>query len=335
MGISIGPEEFVSFSKDQRKNNPSLNLKKHAEYLWIKGYSHTKKSTIWIPAQVVSASHSLKIRGKEPLILSSITNGLATGPTKEFALLNGAMELVERDAFMITWLNQITPQKLDTGLLSKTNPDIKKIIDKCEKYRLKLTLVVLPTDAPAHAVCAIVQDFTDVDAELSIGLKAHRKITTAVVGSALEALRVRRNIRSKNKYSPLDPSIKTADINASTRTQYWGRKDSSRKLNFLLQGTKKTFEPAAWENDSIEQHWQRFLDWSRKNDYEVASVDIGCSEHNVSPWHIHHVVIPKFQQLYLNELFPYTTGNRLKSVPEKLGLAVKKDSLSKEPHPFD
>lgn len=332
---AIAPEEFVSYSESQRQKMPCLKLDKDTSYLWIRGYSHTQSRPVWLPAQVVSAAHTLKPTTKEPHILSSITNGLATGPTKEFALLNGAMELVERDAFMTTWLNQLTPQKIDLGSLAKSDSRIKKLVTLCERYRLSLSVVMLPTDAPAYAVCAVVQDFSNVGAEVTVGLKAHRELTTAVVGAALEALRIRRTVRFRNKHSPISAEKKGSDIDRSERSQFWGRTGSSANIAFLIQGESVTPEKAVWENDSIEEHWQRFISWGSENNYEIISVDLSKSKKNASPWEIHHVVIPQFQQMYLNEKMPYLTGKRLASVPEKFGFTPRKIPFTDLPHPFD
>ena len=332
---AIAPDEFVSYSESQRQSHPCFGLDKDSSFLWIRGYSHTQAKSIWLPAQVVSAAHTLKPDTKEPHILSSITNGLATGPTKEFALLNGAMELVERDAFLITWLNQLTPEKINLDSLAETDSRVKKLVTLCERYRLTLSVVILPTDAPAHAVCAVVQDSSNVGVEVTVGLKAHRELSTAVVGATLEALRIRKTVRFRNKHSPISPDKKASEIERSERSQFWGRAGSSANIAFLVQGESVTPEKAVWENDSIEEHWQRFVKWSIENDYEITSVDLSKSKKNVSPWQIHHVVMPQFQQMYLNEKMPYLTGKRLTSVPEKFGFMPRKVPFTDLPHPFD
>ncbi len=90
----------------------------------------------------------------------------------------------------------------------------------------------------------------------------------------------------------------------------------------------------AWERDSEKEHLARIIEWCRANDYEFASVDLGASRANVSPWHIRMVVIPELQPIHQNEKLPCLGGERLKSVPAKLGCIPRAVPFTEEPHPF-
>ena len=54
-----------------------------------------------------------------PHIRDSISTGLATGSTRLQAIENAALECIERDAIMITWLNELSVPLID----SQTIPD--------------------------------------------------------------------------------------------------------------------------------------------------------------------------------------------------------------------
>lgn len=334
-GNIVSPRQFVGFSEEQRAKNSRFTLEENSKYLWIKGHSYANNTPVWIPAQIISGYHGTHAihSGKEPMILQPITTGLATGPTKEFALLNGALEILERDAFMITWMNQLTPPRLDLEDLAKKSAQISKLLELCRRYRLSVSAALLPTDAPTYAVCVIIEDDSGIGPNVSVGLRAHRSIENAVRGACFEALRIRQVVRRRNDTHALDPDKKGSDIVHVERAQYWSQAGSARRLDFLKSGPLASLE-STWENDTVEEHWQRILNWCREEKYECASVDVGASDSNVSLWKIEMVTMPEMQPMHQTEAFVYQGGKRLRSVPEKFGYVPRSEPYIDEPHPF-
>lgn len=335
-GPAILPTQYAGYTDKQRAEDPRRTLQADAKYLWIKGHSYTKDNSVFIPAQIISGYHGTHAThsGREPMILQPITTGLATGPTREFALLNGALEILERDAFMITWLNQLTPPRIDLNALAKNDVVLMRLLKTCERYRLYISAVALPTDAPTHAVCVIVRDESGQRPNVTIGLKAHRSLTAAVKGACMEALRIRQTIRFRDQHFPLDPNKPKNEIVHLERAQYWGAPGSADKLSFLVSGHVAGITETPWENDTIEEHWQRILSWCKDSGYECASVDLGRSKHNASPWKIEMVTMPEMQPMHQTERLIYLGGDRLKSVPKKFGYTPRTEPYAAEPHPF-
>lgn len=335
-GPAILPNDFVGFTKKQRSENPRLLLREDAEYLWTLGFSHTHDRETWLPAQTVNSAHGYHstVHGHEPLILTPITTGLATGPTREFALLNGMLEILERDAFMITWLNQLTPPRIDIDELAKSDAELNNLLKMCRQYRLNPSAVRLPTDAPTYAVCAVVTDKSGQGPEVTLGLKSHRSIVSAVRGSLLEALRIRHTVRIRDINTPLKPDVVGSTINHLERAQYWGRPGSAAKLTFLTAGDTQTLIEEPWEKDTLEQHWRRLVSWCKENNYECASVNVGRSKLNVSPWKVEMLVMPQMQPMHQNERLIYLGGDRLTNIPKQFGYTPRTEPYRDEPHPF-
>lgn len=335
-GDVLLPSSFVGFSEKQRSENSRLTLREDATYLWTRGRSHVTNDHIWIPAQVVSGAlrSANSSHHHEPMILTPITTGLATGPTKEFALLNGALEILERDAFMITWLNQLTPPRLDIATIAERDEELASLIRMCTRYRLKPAAVLMPTDAPTHVVCAVIEDLSDHRPNVTIGMKAHRSIVAAVKGALHEALRIRQTVRFRDRSTPLDPSKPGAEVLHLERAQYWGAPGSARKLDFLIAGEPTVPTEAAWEHDTLEEHWKRIVSWCKKEGYAIASADLGRSKKNASPWEVHMVVMPQMQPMHQTERLIYLGGERLTSVPKKFGHTPRPEPFADEPHPF-
>ena len=111
----LNPESFSGYTKEQRRRDSRLSLSSSDQFTWVSGYSWTRKAPIWIPVQIVSGKRNFRAHSPssgEPAIRASITTGIATHPVRIQALLSGALEVIERDAFMITWLNQLSPSRI-------------------------------------------------------------------------------------------------------------------------------------------------------------------------------------------------------------------------------
>lgn len=338
IGNFLHPSRFAGYSESQRRNDSHLELKLTDSFLWVEGYSWAKKGRSWVPAQIVSGCKKFlefKSPKAEPMIRPWVTSGLATHPSRTEALLSGALEVIERDAYIITWLNQLSPPRMDPGELSLRTTSLARLIALCRRYRLEPYILRLPTDAPAYAVCTILEDTTGTLPRFSVGLKANRDPACAAEGAILEALRAHLGTRTR-KLSPQDtwdPKTKTADIVQYERLMYWAEGTRGDHLAFLTKGDIQPLAREVWESDTDEEHFARIVQWCEKQGYELVSVSFMDAEANIPGWHIEFVVIPEMQPLYYNEKFPCLGGKRLHDIPKQFGYALRKPYLD-DPHPF-
>jgi ribosomal protein S12 methylthiotransferase accessory factor len=332
----ISPERFVSFTQEQRDASAELKLDPQAKYVWIQSTSLIHNKKIFVPAQIASAAiRPLAEISKEPLIRMQTTNGLATWSTREGALLRGALEIIERDAYMIMWLNQLTMPRISLAALRGKSSSLDSLLERCERYRLKVHAIHMTTDAPTHAVCVVLEDESGHIPKFAFGLKAHRSLTTTVEKALIEGLRA---YRSCYKYfasgNTWDPSTPLDTIGHRERMYYWGSGENASRLEFLIRGKEIKQESAVWENDTEEQHLKRLLDWCRSKNYECVSVSLGTSAKNPTPWHVEMVIMPDLQPTYLLEWRQMFTGERLRAVPLEFGYVPRETPFIDAPHPF-
>ena len=336
VGAAILPGRFAGFSDAQRITHQRLTLAPEALYTWIPGHSWTNRGSVLIPAQVVSGLHGGQVARRhiqEPLIIAPITTGLATGPTREFALLGGALEIIERDAFMITWMNQLSPPRLACSSLAERAPSLVRLFELCDRYRLSCEIVLLPTDVPTYAVCAVVRDEAG-GPQVSIGLRANQSLTKAAEGALLEALRIRHTIRYRHGRTKSRPDAAPEHLNHLERADFWAWGGRAEQMAFLTAGPAIPPPHETWEGESLERHLNRIVNWAREKQYEFASVNIGASRKNVSPWHVHMVVMPEMQPIHQNERLIYLGGKRLAEVPRQFGYTPRQEPFCDAPHPF-
>lgn len=241
------------------------------------------------------------------------------------------LELVERDAYMVMWLNQLTLPRLDLDDVSARYPSVAPLIDYLARYGLVVHIIPLLTDAPTHALCAVIEDRSGQAPRFSVGLKAHRFLPHALEKAVGEALRARAPMRAP---SPEAAHKDVHDIGHYDRLDYWAAPDNARKLEFMVAGETRPIEQKPWESDTEEQHYARMVAWLRQSGMEGVSVPLTRSRKNVSGLHIEMTLIPALQPVHLSEKAFAQGGERWRRVPQMFGFEARDEMFTAEPHPF-
>lgn len=315
-------DRFAGFTGTEHENTST------AEMTWIKALSHVQRRNVYIPAQIISGKYAREsiLEKNEVRIRQSITTGLATFPTEPGAVLRGALEVIERDAFMVMWLNQLTLPRISFDRVRASNTMLDSLLTMCERHKLRPHLIELITDAPASVACVVVEDLTGTVPRFTVGACAGRSIANIAEKALLEALRARVNVRRRREEGV---------FSENDALEWWSHHDRDKGLKFLIDGMEHDQIPhSPWEHDTDEEHLKRIIAWCRETSKELISVDLGKSAKNPTPWHIAMVCIPELQPLYKDfhqAVFGY---DRLAYVPKQFGFKPRKEPFTDAPHPF-
>jgi ribosomal protein S12 methylthiotransferase accessory factor len=108
----VDPARVELFSEEQYRLRPVYGrFDDETRVRWVRGVRLPDGEPTWLPAQLVYLNDS--IGAGEARIAYSSSSGLACGATFAEALLGALYELVERDAFMITWYAKLSLPRLD------------------------------------------------------------------------------------------------------------------------------------------------------------------------------------------------------------------------------
>jgi ribosomal protein S12 methylthiotransferase accessory factor len=123
------PEQYEYY---QHNHNSHHLVPYHQDlsYNWVWGYSFQQQSPILVPEHY--AYYGVPINHENPAFLYEISNGCALGNNLEEAIFHGIMEVVERDAFLLTWYAQLNLPRLN--LHSVTDPMIRLLIEHLEHH---------------------------------------------------------------------------------------------------------------------------------------------------------------------------------------------------------
>ena len=333
----IPPERFAGFNAAQRENNPKRELRPDSSYFWTRGLSLVRNTFVHLPFQTVSGKQRSEneIRESEPFIRQQTTIGLATWPTRKGAQLAGALEIIEREAYMIMWLNQLTLPKINLDSVCKDNEPLHTFIEKAERYNFKVHAIQMLTDAPTHAICVMVEDLSGMEPRFTMGLKSHRSLPYAIEKAMTEALRARRMYRHHVATGGhWDSKTPVLEVGHAERVYYWGVPENAKCLEFLIAGKEIVPEKKVWDSDTEDQHLSRILVWCRTSNFECISVPLTSSAKNVTPWHIEMMVMPDLQPTYLYENSRSFGCNRWQEVPKKFDITPRDTPYEDRPHPF-
>lgn len=323
LGSSCLPlEELAGFSPETRAAHPALVFDSKTEFQWSRGLYLDTLAPALIPSQLVSARYVGDMKGREPLLRESNSNGLAVAENFEKASHRGLLELVERDAFMITYFNMITPNRIDPKTI--TNDSIQRLLALCAQYDLMCDILLLPTDAPVHVICVTIRDSRGGPA-LTVAAKAHHYTEVAIRGAVIEALSSWILARFSGGY--LRPTI-PHPISLLERIAYWAKPEHAQQLSWLWSG-KLIPMPTSTHATSLKILAQAL----RKNNCVAAAIELSTPLLKRLGIYAVCVTSPNLQPVNLQSDTIYDYGVRLESIPKKFGHTPKRN-VQLANHPF-
>lgn len=322
---SLDPKDLILFSN---KKNYVINLDRK-KIRWVEGQSLISNKKILVPAQLIYVPYLY--HNSEPILRFPISTGAAAGMTLTDALYRGICEVVERDAFMIAYLNKLPFSQVD--VLRIKDKLISNITDSFKRYKLELVILDLTTDLQIPVFAAIILDKTGIGPAVAVGLKAGFNIKDAIIGAIEESLMVRYWTKDYvNSNSIENKTIRTIE----DRAHFWSRLSSIRYLDFWLNN--KTFKKINLKDFKyLDNNLENIVKLLSQKNIETIYIDITDKTVKKYGFMVVKVIIPQLQPLYLDERYPYLGGKRLYNVPVKIGFLQKpkiESQLNRIPHPF-
>lgn len=318
--------EYINFSQQQlkKKEFARFNFYSNTEFRWVKGFSLLKNKDILVPAQLVFVPY--KYSREEKIIREPISTGAASGTSIGAAIYRGICEIVERDAFMITYLNKLQRPRVN---LEKATGELKELYNNYKRYNLDLHLVDLTTDICFPSHLGVLIDKTGLGPAVSLGLGADVDQYKSALRAAEEAFHSRPWIRKEMISKNQNRDVCTTD----GRGLYWSDINRIKDIEFLISGPLVDLDPKVKQNLTyVPSKLKAALKIIKKENMELIVVDLTTEEAMRARFYVVKVLIPELHPLYLDECYPYLGGKRLEKVSTRLGISF--GELNKIPHPF-
>jgi thiazole/oxazole-forming peptide maturase SagD family component len=294
-----------------------------AELPWCRGTNLLTGDPAFVPAQLVY----LGLPNATPA-LPTTSNGAACGQSLEAALLASVYEVVERDAFMRTWLRQATPDRVRLDDF----PDVatEKTADfDTDHVSFELLALDGGVDLPTVG-CAVVEE-RDRNPKFAVCACADSDPAAALSDALVEGAQVRayaKELTARYRGRDLDPArLDSFDDGL----YYYSRVEQFDDVSFLLDGEPSSLgnwgtsdalpsslDPPNESNDELDV----VLDALAAADVTPIAFDVTTRDVAEAGLRVTKVVVP--------ELVPLT----LPVLPPTEHPAFDGEEVSRNPHPF-
>lgn len=186
------PNDYLNYSERQYETREAWNkdhsgfnwvgerFDEHREIEWTPAWSLTHGERRWLPSRYCFFSYFDKAaaaESEENKFCSADSNGCASGSTVEEAILQGFLELVERDACALWWYNRVRRPAFD--LAASADPFVRRVQAYCESQGRGLCVLDLTNDFGIPVAIALSHKKADGKA-IILGLGAHLDADMAI-----------------------------------------------------------------------------------------------------------------------------------------------------------
>ena len=335
---ALSPNEVALFHPRQKEHIRYAWWTKDTPLCWTEGVSLKTREPVLIPACLVYIPYYPFYRQRGELtVASSISTGQASAFARNAALLSGIYEVVERDAFMITWRNRLNVPRVDIN----SSPLVRRIYEeKLKREYLEYSLFNMTTDLNIPAILCMIVDNSRQPPIICFGGAANLSPEKAALKALVEAVQTRewakfmgnqpRPMIIESDYSNIDDFEKHVFLYA-----YGNMLHAVSFLRESLQVVPFSALPDHAMGDTGKE--LRFaLAALEAQGYEAFAVDLTTPDVAESGFSVVKVLIPLLHPMEGDHTHPYLGGRRLYEVPRKLGYPVEHnfESLNRDPHPY-
>src|SRR6185369_7230392 len=206
-GDVLHPRDLSLYSDEQynRDDFPFVRFDSSIPHPWVLGSWLNNAKPVWLPALFVFLFIEIH---REQLIAQGTSNGLAASSSKDDAALRAILELVERDAFMSTWLTASQTQRLQ--LDDTLDPLLRTVLEGIEVLGATVEVYRLPGSVIGTTVLCLALGDGDAYPGVTFGLGCDLDPRVALRQAVLELGQtgpyLRRMMRSGRLKPAEDPS---------------------------------------------------------------------------------------------------------------------------------
>lgn len=337
---AINPKLLIKFHRNQYNSNFLYHkFKDNIKIYWNKGYSLINKRSIFVPSAVCYLYY-YQLENNEPRMFLSTSNGLAAGPTNIQAILSAILELIERDAIMLSWYIRRSPCKIKLETIKSDR--IQFLISELKKEGLIPVILLMTLDIPVPVILTILYSKKNLTPYATFGGAADFNLDNAILKALLESIMLRNTLEILYNDNKLYNLKNKKDVKSfldhgifysyPTNKKYW---------EFLLKGPEKNYEnikeyfSKIYNTLPVQNNYKAALDFlknhllkiNKNNDIVVVNLtkkivrDLGFK--------VVRVIIPALQPIDVRYDARCLGGIRLKYFLRK-----NKCKLNNAPHPL-
>jgi ribosomal protein S12 methylthiotransferase accessory factor len=332
------PAEFALHSAEQsaEPDFPWVPFGDDTPVRWTPGTDLLTGRKCHVPAAMVFMPYHYYQDSGEAAIVQPISTGLACHMSRARAEVSGICEVIERDAFTITWQAGLGHPQLRVETLSDANYDI---VERFERAGGVVTILDITTDVGVPTVLSVLQHEDAHAAALVVAAAADPDPEDAVRKSLEELAHTRRysqQVKTRMARLPLDGSVEILD--QVDHLNFWCDHANAPLAEFLFRSSARVdFEdlPNVAIGDA-EGDVRALVERIGALGHRVVVCDLTTPDVAGLGFHVVRAVVPGFHPLFMGHRIRALGGRRLRQVPERLGRTsmLTEAGDSGLPHPY-
>ncbi|MGV7222248.1 MAG: YcaO-like family protein [Nitrospinales bacterium] len=338
---AVSPESFALFTQEQYTKDkfPYKPLSSNKKLHWVEGYSIIKDRPIYVPASFVYVPYDFNGLNETPTH-DPISTGLACHTNFTPAIYKCILEAIERDCFMINWMNRIKSPCIDPWEID--DPLVERLLNAMKHLPIKLYANYLTLDIEVHVIQIIIKTENNQVPYTVLGIGTDLSFTNALTQALEEVyltfLGMKRYVTVRSDYLPVPEYTNvTSPILHALAHAMWPELEPG--LDFITSSNNKLSAPDLTEqkSESMLENIKTLADRLEQNGLDIILVDLTTSDIDDAGYKVIRAVIPGLQPLDTNHNYRHLGGERLYNVPVKLGLRetpLDPEQLTPYPHMF-
>ncbi|HEV2842382.1 MAG TPA: YcaO-like family protein [Chthoniobacterales bacterium] len=336
-GRAIDPRALVLYRPEQYAQVDYAPYAEESELGWVAARSLLHDAPVWVPAMAVFLSYVA--RAPHEHLFGVNSNGVATGGTLSDAIYRGALEVVERDAFLLGWMHRLVAARWEPA--THPDPAFRCLVETYRRRRIRVGLFQMPTDLDVAVFLAVgmTEDSEQLPAAVA-GLGADPDPAAAAWKAFLEVGQIRpalrRRLRTPEDHGRMlqlfaDPTlVKELD----DHDLLYAHPGALGKLDFLWD-TPVT--QSVWPAQAEAHHLAWLTDHLGQRGHELIYYNLTPHDMKRLGLFTARALIPGFQPIDFGYFEMRKGGERLHRLPFDLGLRDEPavvGSLNPDPHPI-
>jgi ribosomal protein S12 methylthiotransferase accessory factor len=333
---AIAPHELVLYS-DRQYGTPGFRYRQPGAdeaLTWIRATVLGSGQTVFVPAALVYLDFAGD--GERERFAQMTTSGLAGGEDLESAVLAALYELVERDAFVITWLNRLPAARIDFPDDVGIGAEIRR---HYRRFGIETLAFDLTTDLGIPVVLAIAVDRSGNLPAASVGLGCSLRPQTALDRAVMEVAQVRAGFVPRYRVEPPDLRRRDGVRTIEDHAAFAALPEHLPELDFLVDGpaTRSLAAMPDRSRDDVTADLEECRERLDAAGCLTAYVDL--TRLDLEPFGVRVVraLATGLQPIHFGYGEERLGGRRLYTVPRLLGhraIDAREDELNPCPHPL-
>ncbi|SRR6266851_499929 len=335
---AIRAEACVLYSDRQyaRADFPYQRWRDDQVVSWLPAVDLNDGTPVWMPTSLVYLDYTGN--DSDTFFCPPTSNGLAAGANLEAAALSALYELIERDSFLITWMNRVPQPEVIAPTAARIETTF---IRHYARFGIETRVFRLETDVPVHVMMAVLLDRSGQGPAAMVGLGCHPDPLLAFRKAIFEAAQTRPGYVHRFADRATWEGLRDyRDVHSlDDHSAFFASTDRLAELDFLLEPTSRLDEAtlpdlaAASTKDELD----RVASSLRGVGCRVICADITTPDLHGYPVRVARAVATGLQPIHFGYGEERLGGRRLFELPMRLGHrtgVTDETGLNPCPHPL-